>query len=47
MDEEELAMLKGDLESEEHLQVTIAELIGSLFKTHPQLSEPLVEVVFK
>lgn len=46
VDEEEIEMLNEDTSSEEDLQVGIAELIGVLFKTHKEMTLPLVELLY-
>jgi len=46
VDEEEIEMLNEDTSSEEDLQVAIAELIGVLFKTHKEMTLPLVELLY-
>lgn len=46
VDEEEIEMINEDNSSEEDLQVAIAELIGVLFKTHKEMTLPLVELLY-
>ena len=46
IDEEEIEMLNEDTSSEEDLQVVIAELIGVLFKTHKEMTLPLVDLIY-
>lgn len=40
-------MLEEDIAMEEQLQVTIAELIGSIFKTHKEVSATVANYVFQ
>ncbi len=39
-------MLEDDNDIEEDLHVALAELIGTLFKTHKELTLPLVELLY-
>eukprot|EP00331_Platyophrya_macrostoma_P022094 CAMPEP_0176443770 /NCGR_PEP_ID=MMETSP0127-20121128/22638_1 /TAXON_ID=938130 /ORGANISM="Platyophrya macrostoma, Strain WH" /LENGTH=1003 /DNA_ID=CAMNT_0017829097 /DNA_START=385 /DNA_END=3396 /DNA_ORIENTATION=+ len=45
-EKEEIEILNDDNDQEEELHVGIAELIGMLFKTHKELTLPLVETLF-
>lgn len=47
VDEEEKEMLEEDIQMEEQLQVTIAELIGCIFKTHKEVSATVANYVFQ
>jgi hypothetical protein len=39
-------MLDDDNDTEEDLHVALAELIGALFKTHKELTMPLVDLLY-
>jgi hypothetical protein len=45
VDEEEVELLDEENSTEEDLQIAVAELIGSLFKTHKEMTLPLVELL--
>jgi hypothetical protein len=46
VEEEEVELLNEDNDKEEELHVALAELIGVLFKTHKELTLPLVNVLY-
>lgn len=46
VDEEEVELLDEENSTEEDLQIAVAELIGSLFKTHKEMTLPLVELLY-
>ena len=41
VDDDDIEMLNDDIEGEEEVQISIAELIGTLFKTHKTFSLPI------
>ena len=45
-EQEELEVLDEDNDTEEDLHVALAELIGILFKTHKELTLPLVQILY-
>ena len=46
MDEDELELIDEDNDIEENLHVAIAELMGTMFKTHQELTLPLVDLLY-
>jgi hypothetical protein len=46
VDKDELEAIREENKNEYDLQLSIAELIGVLFKTHPQLSSSIVQDLF-
>lgn len=42
LDEEDLQVIKEENKSEQELQISLAEIIGIIFKTHKQFSRNLV-----
>jgi len=46
LDDEEIELIDEDNDIEENLHVAIAELMGSMFKTHQELTLPLVDLLY-
>jgi importin-5 len=46
IDQDELEVIKEENKNEIDLQLSIAEIIGIIFKTHPQLSINIVQNLF-
>lgn len=46
LDQDELEVIKEENKNEYDLQLSIAEIIGIIFKTHPQLSGNIVQGLF-
>jgi len=46
IDQDELEVIKEENKNEFDLQLSIAEIIGTIFKTHPQFSENIVKNLF-
>jgi hypothetical protein len=46
LEEDEIELIDEDNDTEEELHVAIAELMGSLFKTHKELTLPLVDLLY-
>lgn len=46
LEEDELELINEDNDIEENLHVSIAELMGTMFKTHQELTLPLVDLLY-
>jgi hypothetical protein len=46
LEEEEIELIDEDNDIEENLHVAIAELMGTMFKTHKELTLPLVDLLY-